>query len=606
MEGNVGYVALSRGEQGTGDEAGYAAHQRTVTPVSLGFNTGYQFNRFIAGELGFNYFFASQVKNSGFNAPFLGPTQQRRTMWSDIYALTLAAKLSLPISTTTNLYGKLGIAYAGATEYVLEDLDAPGHIPVERWQNAYHTSMGDISPMFGAGLQMQLTDTLYGQVGWMTIPSRDNACTGRDCTRVKRPAINAITAGLGGYINPFATKHARRPYEDKWYLEGNVGYVLLNPIKQNFNGAAEAPHSQTTTPLGIGVNTGYQFNPFIAAELGFNYFFASQKNSQPNSDTFDILTDLYALTIAAKTTLPINTVVSMYGKLGLAYAGIGSFYRPSSSNRPLNKFATDISPLFGAGLQVNLSNSLYAQLGWMMIPGKESSCTSSYCPPVGRPMINEITAGFGAYMDTHSNAAKVIGMKIKKWYAEGNVGYVLLSPRRAQSTFFDFSHKNATNITSPIGLGFNTGYQFNPFIATELGFNYFFISQEQPGTDHSQRPRSISLTDMYAFTLAEKASLPINSALGIYGKLGVAYTRATQHGSTFNIQTSSSVGDFTPLFGAGFQANLSENFYAQLGWLMIPGKQSACTNAALDNFDFCPISRPMINEITGGIGYRFG
>jgi opacity protein-like surface antigen len=177
------------------------------------------------------------------------------------------------------------------------------------------------------------------------------------------------------------------------------------------------------------------------------------------------------------------------------------------------------------------------------------------------------------------------------------------------------SKKNVT----PIALGVNTGYQFSPFIAAELGFNYFFTSQrdQMSVVDHNI-PDAGNLTrvinDMYAFTLAGKVALPIGSVFSLYSKLGLAYTMATvsAHSAGFstisNSQRSVSVSDISPMFGAGFQINLRNNLYAQLGWMMIPNKQTSCSMLPPLGIipPTCPLNRPMINEVMGGLGYRFG
>jgi opacity protein-like surface antigen len=187
---------------------------------------------------------------------------------------------------------------------------------------------------------------------------------------------------------------------------------------------------------------------------------------------------------------------------------------------------------------------------------------------------------------------------MKKWYAEGNVGYVLLNPVQADSNAIDQYVSRKTQ--APIGLGVNTGYQFNPFIAVEAGFNYFFSTQRH--TDSiSGLAMHVSLTDMYALTFAGKATMPLSSTFSAYGKLGLAYTGVTQIQSTPISQTTTSVGDVTPMFGAGVQVDLKKNLYAQLGWMMIPGKQGSCSSSQCT-----PVNRPMINTFTGGLGYRFG
>jgi opacity protein-like surface antigen len=427
---------------------------------------------------------------------------------------------------------------------------------------------------------------------------------------------------------------------NNWYVEGNAGYTILNPIAQDFVQPTPIPavtfqHRSTVMPIALGVNTGYQFNPFLAAEVGFNYFFASQSHHNslyaptdpPLVGTLNYtITDMYALTLAGKATLPINTVFSLYGKLGLAYSGVTKIRRAQLNvgNVQTSDSIDDIAPLFGAGFQFNLRDNLYAQLGWMMIPKttKQSACSEIIglsCQTVNRPTINVVMAGLGYRFGgvgekSKSNLTSLLST-MKRWYLEGNVGYTILSPvspnhvnlRLPDNSFHVISH---TNTVAPIGLGFNTGYQFNPFIAAEAGFNYFFTSQQNHmfETISQQFNLTRTITDMYALTLAGKVTIPLSTVFSLYSKFGLADVGATitSRSVSTNIQQTSSVSDISPLFGAGFQINLRDNLYIQLGWIMIPTKQTNCSVSDVAPIATCPLNRPMINEITGGLGYRFG
>jgi opacity protein-like surface antigen len=392
----------------------------------------------------------------------------------------------------------------------------------------------------------------------------------------------------------------------KWYLEGNVGYTALSPVDLDHDVVGFAMNRERVSPVGLGANIGYQFNPFIAAELGFNYFFIAQRNTlfftTPGNKEIRTLTDLNSFTVAAKATLPVNAFLSMYTKLGLAYTNVSlstKIVAPSGSATHVS--AADISPMFGAGFQANLTNELYLQLGWMLIPGKQASCSNTHCTPINRPMINEITAGLGYRFGSLISSAFRAKNHTKKWYIEGNAGYMVLNPVQQ-----DYSTETHRQTLTPFGLGINTGYQFNSFIATEWGFNYFFASQRNTvhnlGTVFQN-----TLTHMYAFTLAAKTSLPLNSTTSIYTKLGLAYSGVTFAAKRFGSDpldraaTHTPVGDISPMFGAGLQTDLMSNLYLQLGWMMIPGKQSSCSAN-----NCTPVNRPMINTFMFGLGYRFG
>jgi opacity protein-like surface antigen len=341
---------------------------------------------------------------------------------------------------------------------------------------------------------------------------------------------------------------------------------------------------------------------------------------------------MYALTLAGKATLPLNSLISLYSKIGLAYTRMSKIVRAEGVLDPGGPFHQQtshsvggITPMIGAGVQINLRDNLYAQLGWMMIPGKESPCSATNCDVLNRPMINTVTAGLGYRFDEVSAAEKT-QRGSEKWYIEANAGYTLLSPIQPETDGLVPAPPcfiSDTKTVTPFGIGTNTGYQFNRFIAAELGFNYFFVSRRttslttifiedppDPPVDFSARQQD-QLTDIYALTLAGKATLPLNGLINLYSKLGLAYAGATfKHTqqltvnggeSTQNSQETTSVNGISPVFGAGFELNLQHNFYVQFGWMMIPAKESSCSSGRCNS-----VKRPMINEVTGGLGYRFG
>ncbi|MBX9866660.1 MAG: porin family protein [Burkholderiales bacterium] len=85
---------------------------------------------------------------------------------------------------------------------------------------------------------------------------------------------------------------------------------LDNPIYINLNTGVAKIYNLPTGSWAGSVNAGYNFNPYFALEGGYNILASSQYAATATSSIFDV---------AAKGTLPLSEVFSLYGRAGLGY-----------------------------------------------------------------------------------------------------------------------------------------------------------------------------------------------------------------------------------------------------------------------------------------------
>lgn len=85
---------------------------------------------------------------------------------------------------------------------------------------------------------------------------------------------------------------------------------LENPIYLNINTGVAKIYNLPTGSWAGSLNAGYNFNSSFALEGGYNILASSQYGATATSSIFDI---------AAKGTLPLSEVFSLYGRAGLGY-----------------------------------------------------------------------------------------------------------------------------------------------------------------------------------------------------------------------------------------------------------------------------------------------
>lgn len=94
---------------------------------------------------------------------------------------------------------------------------------------------------------------------------------------------------------------------------GSFGTVIAednNSVYINLNSGIAKLYNLPTGEWTGNLNAGYKFNPYFALEGGYSIFAGSE---------FGVTTATNVLDVAAKGTLPLSEVFSLYGRAGLGY-----------------------------------------------------------------------------------------------------------------------------------------------------------------------------------------------------------------------------------------------------------------------------------------------
>lgn len=121
-----------------------------------------------------------------------------------------------------------------------------------------------------------------------------------------------------------------------------------SPVYININTGISTYQALPTGEWTGNINAGYNFNKNFALEGGYNIFSGSQFGATTTASIFDV---------AAKGTIPLNDVFSLYGRAGLGFGVNGWSGTSNTSNCVLcqNNSSTYMLGLAGAGVSFALS-----------------------------------------------------------------------------------------------------------------------------------------------------------------------------------------------------------------------------------------------------------
>ncbi|MFN8769679.1 MAG: outer membrane beta-barrel protein [Neisseriaceae bacterium] len=124
-----------------------------------------------------------------------------------------------------------------------------------------------------------------------------------------------------------------------------TGYTFTNPGNDG-NQKSGAPSNN----YSLGANIGYKFNEYVAAEIGYNHLWLAKTYANTGGQ-------VGVEDIAARGTLPLGDIFSLYGRLG-----VGGYQNMGGSDNSGTNFAHNIGVLYGAGAQWALSRNLALRL----------------------------------------------------------------------------------------------------------------------------------------------------------------------------------------------------------------------------------------------------
>lgn len=182
----------------------------------------------------------------------------------------------------------------------------------------------------------------------------------------KKALTNALIAGVA-ILGFSSLAVASQP---GFYAGGALGWSNQD---LNMSGAT----SSNKDGLGGNAFAGYQFSPYIAAELGYLYFHnahasytTTSGNKHPTTTVLSATSKDQAADAVAKAILPLPNGIDLYAKGGLAYDdySLSATQTTTKGSKSSAISGTDtthpIRPVYGLGVSYNITQNVSADLGW--------------------------------------------------------------------------------------------------------------------------------------------------------------------------------------------------------------------------------------------------
>ncbi|MFC3395235.1 porin OmpA [Brenneria rubrifaciens] len=161
---------------------------------------------------------------------------------------------------------------------------------------------------------------------------------------MKKTAI-AIAVALAG----FATVAQAAPKDDTWYVGGKLGVSQFHDTGFYGNGYEGINNNPNISKLGAGAFLGYQANPYLGFELGYDWLGRLKYAGSSTSNTDSASFKAQGVQLAAKLSYPVYTDLDIYTRLGGIVWRADSHAAQSGVDR--NNDDTGVSPLAALGIE---------------------------------------------------------------------------------------------------------------------------------------------------------------------------------------------------------------------------------------------------------------
>ena len=174
---------------------------------------------------------------------------------------------------------------------------------------------------------------------------------------MKKTAI-AIAVALAG----FATVAQAAPKDDTWYTGAKLGWSQYHDTGYYGNGYGNNNGPTHESQLGAGAFVGYQANPYLGFELGYDWLGRMPNKGTVNNGAFKA----QGVQLAAKLSYPITDELDVYTRLG------GMVWRAdatqnNSVNGRISDHDTGVSPLAAVGVEYALTQNWATRLDYQWV-----------------------------------------------------------------------------------------------------------------------------------------------------------------------------------------------------------------------------------------------
>lgn len=179
---------------------------------------------------------------------------------------------------------------------------------------------------------------------------------------MKKTAI-AIAVALAG----FATIAQAAPKDDTWYTGAKLGWSQYHDKGYYGNGYVNNDGPSHESQIGAGAFAGYQANPYLGFELGYDWLGRMPHKGNRVNGAFKA----HGVQLAAKLSYPLSDDLDIYTRLGgmawRADSTQNNLDRPLSQGQRISDHDTGVSPLAAIGFEYAMTRDLATRLDYQWV-----------------------------------------------------------------------------------------------------------------------------------------------------------------------------------------------------------------------------------------------
>lgn len=173
---------------------------------------------------------------------------------------------------------------------------------------------------------------------------------------MKKTAI-AIAVALAG----FATVAQAAPKDNTWYAGGKLGWSQYHDTGFYGNGYTQNNGPTHQSQLGAGAYGGYQVNPYVGFEMGYDWLGRMPYKGSETNGAFKA----QGVQLTAKLSYPVMDDLDVYTRLG------GMVWRADSKentgSQSLKNHDTGVSPVFAGGVEYAITPEIATRLEYQWV-----------------------------------------------------------------------------------------------------------------------------------------------------------------------------------------------------------------------------------------------
>ncbi|WP_434642667.1 porin OmpA [Klebsiella sp. I138] len=175
---------------------------------------------------------------------------------------------------------------------------------------------------------------------------------------MKKTAI-AIAVALAG----FATVAQAAPKDNTWYAGGKLGWSQFHDTGFYGNGFQDNNGPTHNSQLGAGAFGGYQVNPYLGFEMGYDWLGRVAYKGSVDNGAFKA----QGVQLTAKLGYPITDDLDIYTRLGGMVWRADADGNYGSTGVSRSEHDTGVSPVFAGGLEWAVTRDIATRLEYQWV-----------------------------------------------------------------------------------------------------------------------------------------------------------------------------------------------------------------------------------------------